>query len=360
MPSEFIEANEPILRPNPDRFITILGDPRYKAFADLHHQHKAAYWVDDEVNLEKDLNAWPTVPENLRHLVLQILTYFFASDGIVNENLAVRFIKEIQIPEIRNFYAHQMAAEVIHSQTYSKLIQAFVTDEADLRRRQKAIDGSGSIRRKADWARFWISDSSHDFRYRLIAFLVVEGIFFSCSFCFIFWLKVHLPGKLPGLYVSNEWISRDEGLHCLNAVLAYLHIVQKLPVSEIHRLFRSGVEAESEFVRECLPNPLPGMNVELMIQYVQYVADFWLTKLGVSKLYHVENPFPFMNLIDLDGKSNFFERQASEYQKAVLSHNDPTIFACFAQIALMVAHEKKLDERAPIRPLSIDFAGMAF
>jgi ribonucleoside-diphosphate reductase beta chain len=240
------------------------------------------------------------------------LAFFAASDGIVNENLAENFLKEVQYPEAKCFYGFQIAIENIHSETYSLLIDTYIKDSAERDRLFNAIETVSSVKKKADWALKWIGSES--FAERLIAFAAVEGIFFSGSFCSIFWLKKR--GLMPGLSFSNELISRDEGLHCQFATLLHNRYVEnKVSEERIKEIICEAVEIEKEFVSESLPVSLIGMNSKLMTQYIEYVADFWLLQLGCKKVYGVENPFDFMDMISLQGKTNFFEKRTSEYQK---------------------------------------------
>jgi ribonucleoside-diphosphate reductase beta chain len=249
----------------------------------------------------------------LAHYIKNVLAFFAASDGIVNENLAENFVKEVQYPEAKFFYGFQIAMENVHSETYSLLIDTYIKDTVEKDHLFNAIDTVPSVKRKAEWAIKWISSES--FAERLIAFAAVEGIFFSGSFCSIFWLKKR--GLMPGLTFSNELISRDEGLHCEFACLLHNKYIQNKVSSErIIEIIKEAVEIEKEFVTDSLPVSLIGMNAKLMQQYIEFVADFWLVELGCKKVYNVDNPFDFMEMLSLQNKSNFFEKRVSEYQKA--------------------------------------------
>jgi len=261
----------------------------------------------------EDTKHWDSLNNDERHFISHVLAFFASSDGIVNENLGVRFMNEIQIPEARSFYSFQITMESIHSETYATLIESYIKDPNEKNKLFKAIQTIPIVKRKAEWALKWIT-SSDSFAERLIAFACVEGIFFSGSFCAIFWMKKR--GLMPGLTFSNELISRDEGLHRDFACLLYRHLNNKLDKSVILDIVISAVELEKEFVCDALPVNLIGMNSSLMSQYIEFVADHLLTSLGLEKYYHVENPFEWMELISLQGKTNFFERRVGEYQKA--------------------------------------------
>jgi ribonucleoside-diphosphate reductase beta chain len=263
--------------------------------------------------LTQDLDDWKNLTDGERHFISHVLAFFAASDGIVNENLAENFIREVQYPEAKCFYGFQIMIENIHSETYSLLIDTLIKDPAEKDRMFHALDLIDCVQKKGKWALRWIQ--SDNFAERLVAFAAVEGIFFSGSFCSIFWLKKR--GLMPGLSFSNELISRDEGLHCDFACLLYnKHIQNKLSASRITEIIRDAVEIEKEFVTDALPVALIGMNADLMSQYIEFVADRLLTELGAGKIYNASNPFPFMEMISLEGKTNFFEKRVSEYQKA--------------------------------------------
>lgn len=303
---------EPILAENRDRFVIL--PIRYGDIWQMYKQAEASFWTVEEVDLSEDLADWARLNDNERHFVSTVLAFFAASDGIVNENLAINFMREVQIPEARCFYGFQIAMENIHSEMYSLLIDTYVKDEAKKNFLFKAIDTIPAVTRKAEWALRWIQ--SPDFAERLVAFAAVEGIFFSGSFCSLFWLKKR--GLMPGLTFSNELISRDEALHCEFATLLYSMLQQKLAPERVQQIIQEAVEIEKEFVSEALPVSLIGMNAVLMKQYIEYVADFWLVRLGAPKLYGATNPFDFMELISLSGKTNFFEKRVGDYQKAGL------------------------------------------
>ncbi len=303
---------EHILTENRDRFV--LFPLKYNDIWEMYKTAEHSFWTSEEIDLAQDLTDWEDkLNDNERHFIKMVLAFFAASDGIVNENLAENFLKEVQYPEAKCFYGFQIAIENVHSETYSLLIDTYIKDTDEKDKLFHAIDNYPSIMKKADWALKWIS--SDDFAERLVAFAAVEGIFFSGSFCSIFWLKKR--GLMPGLGFSNELISRDEGLHCMFACLLHNKYVQNKVSSErITQIICEAVEIEKEFITESLPVSLIGMNAKLMAQYIEYVADFWLVELGCSKVYKSENPFDFMDMLSLQSKSNFFEKRVSEYQKA--------------------------------------------
>ena len=265
------------------------------------------------IDLVQDLTDWnEKLNDNEKHYIKNVLAFFAASDGIVNENLAENFLKEVQYPEAKCFYGFQIAMENVHSETYSLLIDTYIKDLQERDKLFKAIDTIPSVKKKAEWALKWISSQS--FAERLVAFAAVEGIFFSGSFCSIFWLKKR--GLMPGLSFSNELISRDEGLHCSFATLLYTKYVKnKLSQDRVKEIICEAVEIEKEFVEDSLPVSLIGMNAKLMKQYIEFVADYWLVELGCGRVYNSENPFDFMDMLSLQGKTNFFENRVSEYKK---------------------------------------------
>lgn len=267
----------------------------------------------EEVDLSKDLTDWDRLTDNERYFISHVLAFFAASDGIVNENLVERFSQEVQVTEARCFYGFQIAMENVHSEMYSILIDTYIKDRDQREYLFNAIETMPAVKKKADWALSWISSESANFGERVIAFAAVEGIFFSGSFASIFWLKKR--GLMPGLTFSNELISRDEGLHCDFAVLMFKYLVQKPSKERIIEIIRDAVKIEQEFLTEALPCNLIGMNCELMSEYIEFVADRLLVELDVGKIYNTKNPFPFMEMISLDGKTNFFERKVGEYQK---------------------------------------------
>jgi ribonucleoside-diphosphate reductase beta chain len=305
------QIDEPILNENKDRFV--LFPIVHNDIWEFYKKAEASFWTAEEIDLGQDLTDWANLTDDEKHFIKHVLAFFAASDGIVNENLAENFIAEVQYTEAKFFYGFQIAIENIHSETYSLLIDTYVKDPREKDQLFHAIDSLDCVKRKAEWALTWIDNAS--FAERLIAFAAVEGIFFSGSFCSIFWLKKR--GLLPGLSFSNELISRDEGLHCDFACLLYNnHIQNKLDPERIIEIIRDAVEIEREFVTDALPVKLIGMNAELMCQYIEFVADRLLTELGCQRIYNSTNPFDFMEMISLQGKTNFFEKRVGEYQKA--------------------------------------------
>ncbi|XP_026382044.1 ribonucleoside-diphosphate reductase small chain [Papaver somniferum] len=302
---------EPILTPNPDRFC--MFPIQYPQIWEMYKKAEASFWTAEEVDLSQDQRQWEALTPDERHFITHVLAFFAASDGIVLENLAGRFMKEVQISEARAFYGFQIAIENIHSEMYSLLLESYIKDSNEKNRLFRAIETVPCVKRKADWALKWI-DGSETFAERIIAFACVEGIFFSGSFCAIFWLKKR--GLMPGLTFSNELISRDEGLHCDFACMLYGLLKQKLSEEKVKGIIADAVVIEREFVCDALPCALVGMNGDLMSQYIEFVADRLLEALGYSKLYNVSNPFDWMELISLQGKTNFFEKRVGEYQKA--------------------------------------------
>ena len=302
---------EHILQENKDRFV--MFPLKYHDIWEMYKTAEHSFWTAEEIDLAQDLTDWnEKLNDNEKHFIKMVLAFFAASDGIVNENLAENFLKEVQYPEAKSFYGFQIAMENVHSETYSLLIDTYIKDSAEKDRLFHAIDNFPSIKEKADWALKWIASDSFD--ERLIAFAAVEGIFFSGSFCSIFWLKKR--GLMPGLSFSNELISRDEGLHCQFATLLHnRYIKDKVSEERIKEIICSAVDIERTFITESLPVSLIGMNSKLMEQYIEFTADFWLQALGCSKVYNVENPFDFMDMISLQGKTNFFEKRVAEYQK---------------------------------------------
>jgi len=302
---------EPILIENKDRFV--LFPIKHNAIWEMYKKAEASFWTAEEIDLAQDLQDWNTkLNDDERHFIKHVLAFFAASDGIVNENLAINFLNEVQYPEARCFYGFQVMIENIHSETYSLLIDTYIKEPTEKDKLFHAIDTVSCVGKKAEWALKWINSKS--FAERLIAFAAVEGIFFSGSFCSIFWLKKR--GLMPGLTFSNELISRDEGLHCDFACLIYNQLKNKLSVERITEIITNAVSIEKEFVSDALPVRLIGMNAELMCQYIEFVADRLLQSLGCPKFYNAANPFPFMEMISLQGKTNFFEKRVAEYQKA--------------------------------------------
>ena len=278
------------------------------------------FWRAEEIDLSKDLDDWAKLNADEKHFISMILAFFAASDGIVLENLAQRFMSDVQISEARAFYGFQIAMENIHSQTYSLLIETYIKDKEQKHKLFNAINNYPCIKKKSDWAQKWINDNRSSFATRLVAFACIEGIFFSGSFCSIFWLKKR--GLMPGLTFSNELISRDEALHCEFAILLYSKLEKKVAKAKIHDIIKECVEIEIEFICEALPCKLIGMNSELMSQYIQFVADRLCVQLGYPKIYNVANPFAFMEMISLESKTNFFERVVSDYALANVTKTD--------------------------------------
>ncbi len=278
----------------------------------LYKKSVASFWTVEEIDFSRDKDDWEKLSDNEKYFIKHVLAFFAGSDGVVQENLATRFQKDVQSPVARLFYSMQNAVEGIHSETYSLLIDQYVKDKDEQLKYFRAIDTIPAIRKKALWAVKWV-DSPEDYSTRLVAFACVEGIFFSGSFCAIYWIKKR--GLLPGLTLSNEFISRDEGLHTEFAVAMYHKMKNKLSKDAVHKIVSEAVENETEFITEALPVSLIGMNSKDMTQYIQFVADRLLVQLGYPKLYHAGNPFDFMDLISLEGKTNFFEKKVSEYSK---------------------------------------------
>ncbi|HEY8959409.1 ribonucleoside-diphosphate reductase small subunit [Chitinophaga sp.] len=302
--------NEILLKENKDRFVLL--PIKYPKIWEQYKKHEASFWTAEEIDLSSDLKDWAGLNDGERHFISHVLAFFAASDGIVNENLAVNFMSEVQIPEARCFYGFQIMMENIHSETYALLIDTYVKDPAEKDRLFHAIDTVPAVKKKAEWALRWIENGT--FAERLVAFAAVEGIFFSGSFCSIFWLKKR--GLMPGLTFSNELISRDEGLHCEFACLLYSMLENKLSEEQVHKIIRDAVTYEKEFITEALPVGLIGMNAELMSQYIEFVADRWIAELGYTKIFNASNPFDFMEMISLQGKTNFFEKRVGDYQKS--------------------------------------------
>ena len=304
------ENDELLLRENKDRFVIL--PINYPKIWEQYKKHEASFWTAEEIDLSSDMKDWNAMNDGERHFISHILAFFAASDGIVNENLAVNFMSEVQLPEARCFYGFQIMMENIHSETYALLIDTYIKDPAEKDRLFHAIDTVPAVKKKAEWALRWIEGGN--FAERLVAFAAVEGIFFSGSFCSIFWLKKR--GLMPGLTFSNELISRDEGLHCEFACLLYGMLQNKLSQEAVYKIIADAVEIEKEFISEALPVKLIGMNADLMKQYIEFVADRWLGELGYPKMFNATNPFDFMEMISLEGKTNFFEKRVGDYQKA--------------------------------------------
>ena len=300
---------ELLLTENPDRYVMfpVANDAIWK----MYKKMMDSFWRAEEIDLSKDPAHWETLNDNEKHFIKMILAFFAASDGIVLENLGERFLCEVQLPEARATYGFQLMMENIHSETYSLLIDTLIKDETEKTKLFKAIENFPCIKKKADWAIKWINDNRSGFATRLVAFACVEGIFFSGAFCSIYWLKKR--GIMPGLTFSNELISRDEGMHTDYAVLLYKTLNKKMKKSKIVDIVKEAVEIEKEFICEALPCKLIGMNQKLMSQYIEFVADRLIVQLGYTKIYDSSNPFDFMEMISLEGKTNFFEKRVGDY-----------------------------------------------
>ena len=305
-----MQQEELLLQENKDRFVIL--PINYPRIWEMYKKHEASFWTAEEIDLSGDQKDWNNLNDGERHFISHILAFFAASDGIVNENLAVNFMSEVQLPEARCFYGFQIMMENIHSETYALLIDSYIKDNTEKDRLFHAVETVPCVKRKAEWALKWIENGT--FAERLVAFAAVEGIFFSGSFCSIFWLKKR--GLMPGLTFSNELISRDEGLHCEFACLLYSMLNNKLSKEEVTEIIADAVVIEKEFITDALPVRLIGMNADLMGQYIEFVADRWLVELGYDKLYFANNPFDFMEMISLQGKTNFFEKRVGDYQKS--------------------------------------------
>lgn len=317
------EAEE-LLSDSKNRFV--LFPIKYDNIWKMYKTAVSTFWVPNEVDLTKDLDDWNNVlNENEKHFIKNVLAFFSSSDSIVNENLAARFLNEVQVPEAKAFYGFQIAIEVIHQEMYSLMIDTYVKDTQEKQKLFDSIFTVPTIKKKAEWALKWISDRESDFASRLIAFAIVEGIFFSSAFASIYWLKER--GLMPGLCLSNEFISRDEGLHCEFAILLYGYIKNKLTQETVHAIVKEATEIECEFVRDSLKVKLIGMNQDLMCDYVRFCSDRLVQQLGYEKIYDVKNPFPFMERIGLSNKTNFFEHYVSDYSKANVGKTDAYVFA---------------------------------
>lgn len=318
LPENTVVAHEePILKENPNRFV--LFPIQHDDIWQFYKDQQASIWTAEEIDLSQDFDDWENkLNDDERYFVKHVLAFFAASDGIVNENLAENFLSEVQYTEAKFFYGFQVMMENVHSETYSLLIDSYIKDAKEKDYLFNAIETFPPVRKKADWAMRWIDNGSY--AERLVAFAAVEGIFFSGSFCSIFWLKKR--GLMPGLTFSNELISRDEGMHMDFACLLYNnHLVNKLSKEKVTGIITDSVKIEAEFVTESLPVRLIGMNADLMNQYIEFVADRLLVQLGCDKVYNATNPFDFMDMISLQGKTNFFEKRVAEYQKAGVSNS---------------------------------------
>lgn len=303
---------EPLLTEDESRYV--MFPIKDESIWKMYKKQVDSFWRAEEIDLTKDLASWKSLTDEEQFFIKMIIAFFAASDGIVSENLAQRFMGDVQLSEARAFYGFQIAMENIHSETYSLLIETYINNQEEKNKLFSAVQNYPCIRKKADWAIKWIQDKRSSFATRLVAFACVEGIFFSGAFCSIFWLKKR--GLMPGLSFSNELISRDEALHCEFAVLLYSKIIKKLKKEKIIEIISEAVTIEKEFICEALPCRLIGMNSELMSQYIEFVADRLLLQLGYDKLYNTANPFPWMELISLNGKTNFFEKKVADYALA--------------------------------------------
>ena len=303
---------EPILTPDDNRFV--MFPIKHNDIWEMYKKQMDCFWRAEELDLTKDEKDWVTLHADEKYFISMILAFFAGSDGIVLENLATRFMGEVQLAEARAFYGFQIAMENVHSESYSLLIDTYIKDDVEKNRLFNAIENFPCIKKKSDWAQKWIHDNRSSFATRLIAFACVEGIFFSGAFCSIYWLKKR--GLMPGLTFSNELISRDEALHCEFAVLLYSKLVKRMSKARIHEIIKEAVEIETEFICDALPCRLIGMNSTMMTQYIQFMADRLCVQLGYDKIYNASNPFDWMELISLQGKTNFFEKRVSDYALA--------------------------------------------
>lgn len=306
------EADEPLLTPNPNRFV--IFPIQHADLWKMYKDHVSVFWRPEELDLSKDMKDWVGLAPGEQHFIKRVLGFFAGSDGIIMENLARRFMTEIQVPEASFFYGVQMMMESVHSETYSLLIDTYIEDRAEKTSILQSIQTVPCIQKKAEWALSWISSEEADFPTRLMAFAVIEGVFFSGAFCSIFWLKQR--GVMPGLTASNEFIARDEGLHTDFACLLYSKCKHRLPKTKAIKLMREAVKAEKEFITEALPCALIGMSAPRMAEYIEFVADRLMVALGYAKIWNTANPFPWMERISLEGKDNFFEKRVTNYALA--------------------------------------------
>jgi ribonucleoside-diphosphate reductase beta chain len=312
---------EPLLTETRNRHV--IFPIQYDDVWSMYKKHVSTYWTVEEIDFSKDGKDWETLTQDEQYFIKNVLAFFAASDGIVNENLVLNFMSEIKVPEVLAFYSFQNAIETVHSETYSLLIDTYIKDGIEKNRLLNAVETIPCIKKKADWAMKWINSTDDNFATRLIAFACIEGIFFSGAFCSIYWLKER--GVMHGLTFSNELISRDESLHTEFAILLYSHIVNKLSEEKVHEIIKDAVNIEKEFIIESLPCRLLGMNSELMSQYIEFVSDRIAVQLGYNKIYNIINPFDFMDRIGLEDKQNFFEVRVSNYSKAELHNTENSI-----------------------------------
>jgi ribonucleoside-diphosphate reductase beta chain len=306
------EADELLLKANPNRFV--IFPIQHSDLWKMYKDHVSVFWRPEEIDLSKDLVQWNTLTANEQHFVKRILGFFAGSDGIIMENLAQRFMTEVQVPEAKFFYGVQMMMESAHSETYSLLIDTYIEDRAEKLDILRSIESVPCIQKKAEWALSWMNSDDADFPTRLMAFAAIEGVFFSGAFCSIFWIKQR--GLMPGLTASNEFIARDEGLHTDFACLMYSKCKHKLPKTKANKLIREAVKIEKEFIMEALPCALIGMSAPRMAEYIEFVADRLMVALGYAKIWNTANPFPWMERISLEGKDNFFEKRVTNYALA--------------------------------------------
>ena len=315
-----LQPHEDILAETKNRFV--MFPIQYASIWNMYKKAVSVFWTAEEVDLSKDMNDWEKLSDNERHFIKHILAFFAASDGIVNENLGIRFMNEVKAPEAKAFYGFQVAMENIHNEMYSLLIDTYIKDPQEKKHLFNAIDTIPCVAKKAEWALKWISNQDASFATRLVAFACVEGIFFSGAFCSIFWLNER--GVMPGLCISNQFISRDEGLHTEFAVMLYSMLSHKLSQDVIHDMIKEAVTIEDEFINESIPCNMLGMNAELMSQYIRFVADRLALQLGYEAIWHVKNPFDFMDRICLDNKTNFFEDRVAQYSRANVGNANHT------------------------------------
>ena len=312
------DQDELLLEKSDNRFV--LFPIKYNDIYEEYKKAESSFWTSNEIDLSKDLNDWEKLNENEKYFIKNIIGFFAGSDGIIMENLAQRFLNDIEIPEIRAFYSYQIFNENVHSETYSLLIDTYIKDNNEKIKIFNSIENIPCVAKKAKWAYKWIENKDVNFATRLIAFAIVEGIFFSGSFCAIYWLKKR--GMMPGLTFSNELISKDEGTHCYFACLLYSYIKNKLKSEIVYEIIEEAVEIEKEFITDSIPCNLIGMNADLMKQYIEFVSDRLLIQLGYEKKWNSENPFDFMEMISLRPKANFFELRVGEYAKSSISENN--------------------------------------
>jgi ribonucleoside-diphosphate reductase beta chain len=307
-------TDEPLLMENPNRFV--LFPIQHPDIFSMAKKAIAVFWTAEEIDLGKDMKDWEKLDQNTQYFIKHILGFFAASDGILMENLALNFQHEVQWPEAKYFYANQNFMEAVHSETYSLLIDTYIDDKVEKQKLLEASSTIPAIQKKVEWAMQWLNAENADFPTRLVAFAVVEGIFFSGAFCSIFWLKKR--GMMPGLTTSNEFIARDEGMHTDFACLLYGKVIHKLTKAKVNKIIKEAVKIEKNFITKALPCELIGMNADLMSQYIEFVADRLLCQLGYAKLFNAANPFDFMERISLEGKDNFFEKRVTNYAKAAV------------------------------------------